>query len=142
METLIQFFYEEVDFVLENEKLVHDWILDTIRSEKLEAGVVNIIFCPDDYLLDLNQRFLDRDTLTDVIAFDYGENDNDISGDVFISIDRIHDNARKFSIDMDQELYRVIIHGILHLCGYSDKNDEEKAEMTTLEDKYLSLFPH
>jgi rRNA maturation RNase YbeY len=142
METLIQFFYEEVDFVLDNERQIHDWVHDSIRSEKLEAGVVNIIFCPDDYLLDLNQRFLDRDTLTDVIAFDYGENENSISGDVFISIDRIHDNARTFNIDMDRELYRVIIHGILHLCGYSDKSAEEKAEMTALEDKYLSLLPH
>ena len=142
METLIQFFYEEVDFVLENEKRILKWIIDVISSEKLDAGVVNIIFCPDDYLLDLNQRFLNRDTLTDVIAFDYAEDDGNISGDIFISIDRIKDNAEKFNIRMDQELYRVLIHGILHLCGYTDKGDEDKSEMTALEDKYLSLLPH
>ena len=142
MEPLIQFFYEEVDFALDNERQIHDWILDTLRSEAAEAGVINIIFCPDDYLHDLNQRFLDRDTLTDVIAFDYGEDEQYISGDVFISIDRIKDNAKKFNTGTEQELFRVIIHGVLHLCGYADKNDEEKSEMTALEDKYLSLLPH
>lgn len=141
METLIQFFYEEVDFVLENERQIHDWILDSVSSEDFNAGVINFIFCSDDYLLDLNQRFLDRDTLTDVIAFDYGEDDGYISGDIFISVDRIHDNAMKFNIGTDQELNRVIIHGILHLCGYTDSSDEEKAAMTALEDKYLSLLP-
>jgi rRNA maturation RNase YbeY len=142
METLIQFFYEEIDFSLENEGKVTAWIEDTIAGEALEPGVINIIFCSDDYLLDLNQRFLDRDTLTDVIAFDYADEEKSVSGDVFISIERIQDNAIKFKISEDHELFRVIIHGILHLCGYTDKTDEEKSEMTVLEDKYLSLLPH
>ena len=141
METLIQFFYEEVDFSLDHEKVVHDWILNSIRKEGLEAGVINVIFCSDEYLLDLNQRFLDRDTLTDVIAFDYAEGEDEVSGDVFISFERIGENAEKFDTSVEKELMRVIIHGILHLCGYSDKSKEEKAEMTSKEDKYLSLLP-
>jgi rRNA maturation RNase YbeY len=141
METLIQFFYEEVDFSLEHENVVHDWVLNSIRKEGLQAGVINVIFCSDEYLLDLNQRFLDRDTFTDVISFDYGEGGNDVSGDVFISYDRITENAEKFDISIEKELMRVIIHGILHLCGYADSNTEEKAVMTSKEDKYLSLLP-
>ena len=92
METLIQFFYEEVDFSLDHEDVIHDWVLNSIRKEGLQAGVINVIFCSDEYLLDLNQRFLDRDTLTDVIAFDYGEGGDDVSGEVFISYDRISEN--------------------------------------------------
>ena len=142
METLIQFFYEEVDFSLDQEEVIHDWVLNSIRKEGLQAGVINVIFCSDEYLLDLNQRFLDRDTLTDVIAFDYREGDDDVSGDIFISYVRIVENADKFDISIERELMRVIIHGILHLCGYADKSSEEKAEMTSKEDKYLSLLPH
>jgi rRNA maturation RNase YbeY len=142
METLIQFFYEEVDFKLEDEGGIANWINDTIAGEDMVSGVINVIFCTDDYLLDLNQRFLDRDTLTDVIAFDYGEEDGSVSGDVFISLERIYENALSYSTGKDLELFRVIIHGILHLCGYTDKTEEEKSEMTTLEDKYLSLLPH
>ena len=142
METLIQFFYEEVDFVLNHEQDFRNWIHNAIEQESMLPGVINIIFCSDDYLLDLNQRFLDRNTLTDVIAFDYGEDHGVVSGDVFISLERTNDNARKFNISSQHELHRVIIHGILHLCGYSDKSETEKAEMTILEDKYLSLLPH
>ncbi len=140
MDTLIQFFSEELEFHLENESRVHDWILEVIKAEDLQAGVINIIFCNDTYLLDLNQRFLDRDTLTDVIAFDYRENDDDVSGDVFISIERIRDNATQLGQSPGVEVQRVIIHGILHLCGYADKTVEEKASMTAKEDKYLSLL--
>ncbi len=141
MDNLIQFFFEEVDFRLTAEKTVHDWILVVIRKEGLDAGVINIIFCNDDYLLDLNQRFLERDTLTDVIAFDYGEDSKEVSGDVFISIERINDNAASLEQTLDHEVKRVIIHGVLHLCGYADKTPDEKASMTLNEDKYLSLLP-
>jgi len=140
MDTLIQFFSEEIEFDLNDESRIHAWILEVIENEELQAGVINIIFCNDSYLLDLNQRFLDRDTLTDVIAFDYREDDNDVSGDVFISIERINDNARQLAQSPELEVNRVIIHGILHLCGYEDKTSTEKAAMTTKEDKYLSLL--
>ena len=141
MEALLQFFSEEVDFNLPDEARVHDWILTVIAEEALKASVINIIFCNDEYLLDLNQKFLDRDTLTDVIAFDYREEGGEVSGDVFISIERIRDNASQLQQSLDHELHRVLIHGILHLCGYSDKSIEEKAEMTSKEDKYLTLLP-
>jgi len=119
---------------------MHDWLLNAISSEALKAGVINIIFCNDAYLLDLNQRFLERDTLTDVIAFDYREDGDEVSGDVFISIERIRDNARQLGHPYESEVKRVIIHGILHLCGYSDSLSSEKEEMTSKEDYYLSLL--
>ena len=99
-----------------------------------------IIFCNDDYLLDLNQRFLERETLTDVIASDYREDEKDVSGDIFISIERVHENASLHQQSVENEVRRVIIHGILHLCGYADKGPDEKAAMTAKEDKYLSLL--
>ena len=141
MDNLIQFFSEEVDFCLSGEKIVHDWILTVISQEGLDAGLINIIFCNDEYLLDLNQRFLERDTLTDVIAFDYGEDGKEVSGDVFISIERINDNAELLEQVPGHEVRRVIIHGVLHLCGYADKTPDEKASMSLNEDKYLSLLP-
>lgn len=140
MDTLIQFFSEELDFRLDDEAIVLDWILEVIRTEKLNAGVINVIFCNDDYLLDLNQRFLERETLTDVIAFDYREDEKDVSGDIFISIERVHENASLHQQSIENEVSRVIIHGILHLCGYADKSPDEKAAMTITEDKYLSLL--
>ena len=141
MDNLIQFFSEEIDFSLNDEKAIHDWILEVLHLEDKQAGVINIIFCTDEYLLDLNQRFLDRDTLTDVIAFDYSEDGNGISGDIFISIERIYDNAASLGQQALTEIRRVIIHGILHLCGYTDKHPEDKSLMTLNEDKYLSLLP-
>lgn len=140
MEPLIQFFSEEVRFSLEDENLIGEWILNVIRSESYEAGVINIIFCNDSYLLDLNQRFLDRDTLTDVIAFDYREEGREVTGDIFISIERVRDNARSLGLPAFHEVHRVIIHGILHLCGYTDSTTAEKAAMRSKEDKYLSLL--
>ncbi len=140
MTSIVQFFSEEVDFRVAHEEAVLNWILDAIHAEEQTAGVINIIFCSDAYLLDLNQRFLDRDTLTDVIAFDYDEEDS-VSGDVFISIERIRENAESFDQSFENEVNRVIIHGILHLCGYSDKSPEEKTAMTAKEDYYLSLLP-
>jgi probable rRNA maturation factor len=140
METLIQFFSEELDFSLDDEAIVLDWILEVIGTEELNAGVINIIFCNDDYLLDLNQRFLERETLTDVIAFDYKEDEEDVSGDIFISIERVNENASQLQQSLEEEVKRVIIHGILHLCGYADKGPDKKAAMTAKEDKYLSLL--
>jgi rRNA maturation RNase YbeY len=138
---LLQFFSEEVDFKLKDEAFVREWILKAIEEENFKAGVINVIFCSDDYLLDLNQRFLDRDTLTDVIAFDYDEDEDEVSGDIFISIERTRENAIKYNASPDRETFRVIIHGALHLCGYSDASQEEKSTMTQKEDYYLSLLP-
>ena len=141
MTALIQFFSEGVSYELDRENDVQQWLLDLVKDEQLQAGVINYIFCNDEYLLELNQKFLDRNTLTDVIAFDYSEEEEEVSGDVFISIERIQENAVKFNQSVDSELLRVIAHGILHLCGYEDKDDSQKQEMTAKEDKYLSLLP-
>lgn len=141
MSALIQFFSEEVSFKLEHEQHIHDWVKKVIKEEGLAAVVINFIFCNDEYLLELNQRFLGRDTLTDVIAFDYSESDEEVSGDVFISVDRTSENAEKFGQAPEKEVLRVIIHGTLHLCGYDDHEDDDKALMTAKEDKYLSLLP-
>jgi rRNA maturation RNase YbeY len=140
MTPLLQFFSEEVDFKLTDEQLIRNWVLNAIEEEGFQAAVINVIFCNDEYLLDLNQRFLDRDTLTDVIAFDYDEGEAEISGDIFISIDRTRENALKFDASPDRETFRVIIHGVLHLCGYSDVKQEEKLTMSKKEDYYLSLL--
>ncbi len=141
MSSLIQFFTEEVDFTPEHEPQLRDWIVNAISREGFDAGVINIIFCNDEYLSELNQRFLERDTLTDVIAFDYRENDRDVSGDIFISIDRTAENAMKYGQSFEEETRRVIIHGVLHLCGYSDKSPAEQSLMRSKEDYYLSLLP-
>lgn len=141
MGALIQFFSEEVTFKLEREQEILDWIVGVIKEEGLHTGVINFIFCNDHYLLELNQRFLERDTLTDVIAFDYRENDDEVSGDVFISIDRTAENASRYDQSPEVEVLRVIIHGTLHLCGYDDQDSGDKALMTGKEDKYLSLLP-
>jgi rRNA maturation RNase YbeY len=141
MSALIQFFSEGVSFQLKNEKDIQDWLLAVIKQEKLEAAVINYIICDDDYLLELNQKFLDRDTLTDVIAFDYSESDKEVSGDVFISLERTRENASNYKQSPENELLRVIVHGMLHLCGYEDKSSSQKEQMTRKEDKYLSLLP-
>ncbi|HSG67985.1 MAG TPA: rRNA maturation RNase YbeY [Bacteroidales bacterium] len=141
MSALIQFFTEEVFYDLQNEQAIREWIIRVIREEGFEPGFVNFILCNDAYLLELNQRFLERNTLTDVIAFDYSEEEGEVAGDVFISIERTGENADIFGVTPVQELHRVIIHGTLHLCGHDDDTPEAKSLMTEREDKYLSLLP-
>ena len=126
---------EDLDFQLVNQNLLSSWIENTIETEGATLGAVSYIFCSDDYLHQMNVEYLNHDTLTDVITFPY--NDNPIEGDIFISIDRVKDNAQDLKIMFDDELHRVMIHGVLHLCGYSDKTDEQKAEMRQKEDEYL-----
>lgn len=134
----ISFFNEGTSYRLKKRKLLRNWIIFSIKSEKKQPGEINIILCPDDYLYKMNVEYLQHDTLTDIITFDYSESDM-VSGDIFISLDRIKENARKYAIRTADELHRVIIHGILHLCGYNDKSGQEKIQMTAKEDTYLSL---
>ncbi len=133
---MISFNYE-VDFNLSNEEQISEWISQTILSENCKEGEINYVFCNDDYLHKLNVEFLDHDTLTDIISFDYSVG-KELHGDIFISIERVRDNADDFGISFQVELNRVIIHGILHYCGYKDKSDEEKKEMRAKEDLHLS----
>ena len=126
---------EDLDFQLVNQNLLSSWIENTIETEGATLGAVSYIFCSDDYLHQMNVEYLNHDTLTDVITFPY--NDNPIEGDIFISIDRVKDNAQDLAVAFDDELHRVMIHGVLHLCGYSDETDEQEADMRQKEDEYL-----
>ena len=136
----ILYFNEEVSFLLKHKRKINKWIYNSIVSEERKPGSVNFIFCNDDYLLKLNQKFLNHNTYTDIITFNYDE--QVISGDIFISLDRVQENARRLGIQFNDELYRIMIHGILHLVGYKDKTTEEKVKMTEKEDYYLSLLPN
>lgn len=132
--------FEEVEYSFspENPDQLRSWIKHTIEHENKEVGMLNFIFTSDEYLLSINQSYLNHDTYTDIITFDYCE-DNIVSGDIFISVERVQENAEKFGVSLQDELHRIIIHGTLHLCGYGDKQVHEKALMTEKEDYYLSL---
>jgi rRNA maturation RNase YbeY len=110
-----------------------------IGSENFESGEITIVFCTDDYLLEMNKRYLSHNFYTDIITFDYSEN-GVISGDLFISVDRVNDNAGSFSVSVDNELKRVIYHGVLHLCGYKDKTENDIKEMREKENFYIKQF--
>jgi rRNA maturation RNase YbeY len=140
--TLIYFFSEDIDFILPGKIKVRRWITNAISLENKELGSINYIFCSDHYLHNLNLKFLNHDTLTDIITFDNSGKRNEISGDIFISINRVRENSGKFQNKFTQELFRVMIHGILHLIGYSDKTKTESSIMRQKEDYYLSLLPN
>ncbi|WP_417368967.1 rRNA maturation RNase YbeY [Gelidibacter japonicus] len=133
---MISFNYE-TNFELDNEDKLSSWISNTISNEGFKEGEINYIFCDDAYLFNLNMEFLDHDTLTDIISFDYTMGKL-ISGDVYISIDRVRENAKDFNVSFENELSRVMIHGILHYCGYKDKTDRETSEMRSKENYYIS----
>jgi len=135
----IQFFEEDISYKLKNKTAVRQWINETVQAEGFKLKELNYIFCSDDYLLQINQQYLDHDTYTDIITFDNSEKDKVIVGDIFISIERIRENALKFNITETNELHRVIIHGALHLLGYKDKSTADKQKMTFKEDFYLNL---
>lgn len=134
----IQFFTEEIDYTLKNKGVIRQWIVQTIQAEGFKkTRELNFIFCNDPYLLSINQQYLDHNTYTDIITFDNSEEEEVISGDIFISLERIKENAALFNVTESHELHRVIIHGVLHLCGYLDEKKEDKALMTEKEDFYL-----
>ena len=135
----ILFFSEDIDFKLKNSKKTVSWINDSIKKEGKVPGELNFIFCSDNHLLQMNLDYLQHNTFTDIITFDTSEEKDLICGDIFISIDRVKDNAIKFKKEPDNELHRVIIHGVLHLMGYSDKTANKKSIMRGKEDAYLSL---
>ncbi|MEZ2335997.1 rRNA maturation RNase YbeY [Mucilaginibacter sp. RCC_168] len=134
----IQFFEEDISYKLKNKTLVRQWIKDTIIAEGFKLKELIYVFCSDAYLLPMNQQYLDHDTYTDIITFDNSEVEGDIIGDVFISVERVRENAAKFNIPEIDELHRVIIHGALHLLGYTDKTVVTKKKMTQKEDEYLA----
>jgi probable rRNA maturation factor len=135
----VLFFSEGIDFRLSHPRKTSSWIKLAIQKEKRLISSLNFIFTTDSVLAPLNVIYLNHNTLTDIITFDYSNERRDIIGDVYISIDRVRENAAKFSTDFDEELHRVIIHGVLHLVGYNDKNASERAQIRKKEEAYLSL---
>ena len=127
---------QDTEYSYTKKRKLKNWIKNTVKEEGFSIGEINIIFTSDDYLLEINQKFLSHDYYTDVITFDYSDNKK-ISGDIFISIDRVKENAEKYKEKFFDELNRVIIHGILHLLGYKDKTSNEKHLMRKKEDFYL-----
>ncbi|WP_179009455.1 rRNA maturation RNase YbeY [Winogradskyella forsetii] len=133
---MINFNYE-TDFCLREETDISDWITKTILEEKCKVGDIDYIFCSDDYLHQLNVDFLNHDTLTDIISFDYSVG-KELHGEIYISVDRVKENASDFEVSFENEMTRVIIHGILHYCGYKDKSEDEVKLMRSKEDYYLA----
>ena len=135
---MITYNYES-DFQLENEDVFSNWIEQVVLSEDKVLGEVNYIFCDDEYLHKINLEYLDHDTLTDIISFDYSEG-NLVQGDIFISVERVIENASDFDVPFDEELKRVMIHGILHYCGYKDKSENDEKLMRFKEDEKIKMF--
>jgi rRNA maturation RNase YbeY len=133
---MISFNYE-TDFKLEDELKISQWISETIVEEKCKEGEINYIFCNDDYLHKINLDFLNHDTFTDIISFDYSVG-KELHGDIYISVNRVQENSSIFQVSMKDEMSRVMIHGILHYCGLKDKSKEEEKEMRLKEDYYLA----
>lgn len=133
---MISFNYE-TDFELENVDQLSNWISKTILEENCKEGEINYIFCSDDDLHQLNVDFLNHDTLTDIISFDYSVG-KELHGDIYISIDRVKENALDFNVSFNDEMARVIIHGVLHYCGYKDKSEADEKQMRSKEDYYLA----
>ncbi len=139
----IEYFTEQIthppDYYIDI-PIFNEWIQRCVKSKEYKITIICIIFTSDQKLLDINKQFLQKDYLTDIITFSYTEK-NDLSGDIFISIDRVKENAKKYDVSFSEEIKRVIIHGILHLMGYEDYNDQDKMIMTNEENKLLKLFP-
>lgn len=136
---MIEYFSEEVSMPDFNQADVNDWIATIIENHKKELGEITVIFCSDDYILKVNREYLSHDYFTDIITFDYCEGSL-VNGDLFISLDTVLDNSKDFETGYDNELMRVIIHGVLHLIGFNDKTDTEQEEMTRQENISLSLL--
>lgn len=135
---MITFNYE-CDFDLKNSESFSEWISKVISSQGFSEGEINYIFCDDAYLLEKNIEFLNHDTLTDIISFDYTIGKL-ISGDIFISVERVKENANDFNVSFEEELKRVLVHGILHYMGYKDKTEEDASLMRSMENKMIALF--
>ncbi len=135
----IKFFNEDLPLPKLKKRFTANWLKEVILFEGKRVGEVSFIFCSDEYLLDVNKKFLDHDYYTDVITFDYVEGDL-ISGDIFISLDRVTENAKTLNLPVSDELNRIMVHGVLHLLGYKDKSKKDKDLMTEREDFFIKLL--
>jgi len=139
---MITFTYKYENFKLEDEKKHTSWLQNVMETEGFIPGEIHYVFCDDTYLLSINEQYLDHHDFTDIITFSLSENASVIRGEIFISIDRVKENALINSVDFGKELARVIVHGVLHLVGYDDHTVEEKSIMRSKEDYYINLLPH
>lgn len=135
---MVAYFTEDISFLFKEKTMTRQWLKLVAESEIRRLGDVNIIFCSDNYIIDINRRYLSHDYFTDIITFDYCKGER-LSGDLFISIDSVRENAVEYGEEFTRELRRVIVHGILHLIGYDDHSAEDKKTMRSKEDYYLSL---
>ena len=135
----IRFSVQDVHFELENEQNLKKWISNVVLRRGKAVGNISYLFCDDNYLLGVNRQYLNHDTYTDIITFDYVVG-NLVSGDIMISVDRVKENASSFNVSFEQELHRVIIHGVLHLLGQGDKSEAEAVEMRRQEEEALALW--
>ena len=140
-ESKIYFFLEEVAYNLRDKRKIREWILKSVENEAYRIGVLNYILTNDNILVQLNKEYLRHFTLTDIITFDLSEKEGEISGDVFISVDRARENAKEFKVSLRNEISRLMIHGVLHLMGFKDKTASEREMMRAKEEFYLSLPP-
>ncbi|HPE87178.1 MAG: rRNA maturation RNase YbeY [Bacteroidales bacterium] len=136
----INFFSEEVSYTLKHKRLIRTWLSRLFFEEGVQVDTINYIFCSDHYLYAINVQYLQHETFTDTITFSYNNDNEDVIGDVYISYDRVKENARELRIAAIDEVHRLLVHGALHLCGYNDKTGKEKMIMTQKEDHYLLLF--
>ncbi|WP_298224167.1 rRNA maturation RNase YbeY [Flavobacterium sp.] len=135
---MISFNYE-TDFKLPKKKAFSEWLSNVILSENKKEGEINYIFCDDAYLLEINQQYLNHDTLTDIISFDYSVG-NELHGDIYISVERVRENAVDFDVIFEDELKRVMVHGVLHYCGFKDKSKEDESLMRSKEEEKMKMF--
>ncbi|KQS23756.1 rRNA maturation RNase YbeY [Dyadobacter sp. Leaf189] len=137
---MLNFFSEDVEFNLPRPLKTKKWLKISSESEGYIISELNYIFCSDDYLLEINKEYLNHDYYTDIVTFDNSEEEKQLAGDIYVSVDRVRENAETFQVDFETELRRVLVHGLLHLMGYGDSNDEEKALMREKENQHLTRF--
>lgn len=138
----IRFFTQDSNYILLNKKKLKAWLLYIIKTENYSLNNLNYIFTSDRYLLELNQKYLNHNTYTDIITFPYNTDNEPIMSDIYISIERAWDNAKKYNVRKIDEIHRLLVHGLLHLLCYNDHSESEKTIMRKTEDKYLSLRPN
>ena len=138
---MIRFFNEDVDYKLPQKQKTRQWLTEQAKQEGYRIGELNYIFCSDEYVLQVNRDYLQHDYYTDIITFDQREEDDKLEGDIFISVERVADNAQQLSVTPELEMRRVLAHGLLHLCGYGDKSAEEATAMRHHEENWMTVFP-
>ncbi|GAB4048386.1 rRNA maturation RNase YbeY [Spirosoma litoris] len=137
---MIRFFNEDVPYKLPKKQVTRQWLKLQVEREGFAVGDLNYIFCSDEHVLQVNRDYLQHDYYTDIITFDQSEEDDKIEGDIFVSVERVADNATQLGVSAEQEMRRVLAHGLLHLCGYGDKTDEEAAQMRAKEEEWLGQY--